>query len=491
MRVIATSLLILTLACGDDDGGGTDSGTDAATGSDSGGEVDSGAEDAGRDAAMEDAAMEDAGADAAMDDAGADASTDDAGADAAADAAMDAATDAAMDAGTDAAMDAGTDAAMDAGVDAGDPCAPNPCFAGVTCTPSGATFTCGACPAGMSGDGEVCASFAGLILNELDYDNEGTDSEEWVEIYNSSDDPIRLEGLELVLVNGATDTDYRRVELGTGELMAGAYLVVGPRAFLATLPDTVAKVAFPGDTNQIQNGAPDALGIIKTDPGEVVDVLSYEGRVEAGEVVGVGTFDFTEGDAPVVAIDTGAGTLARIPNGVDTGDSNADWLQSTVPTPGDCNTFCPAPAPTTTTTEGLVISEVDPIDDTVVLTNLTDSDIDMTTWQWCRRRSYSRINAVLPARTSMRFDLTLDDGSSDVGVYSCTPFGDETCLRAYVQYGGNGFRGRQAEADRAGLWPSGDFVEIPMCGGNQAIVAIGDVGNSDGWAASPSATACE
>ncbi|MEM9069962.1 MAG: Hint domain-containing protein [Myxococcota bacterium] len=83
-----TGLLILAIACGDDDGAGTDAGggSDAAadSGSDSGGGAsDSGATDSavGMDSATDDAGADDAGADdAGADDAGAD---DDAGSDAA------------------------------------------------------------------------------------------------------------------------------------------------------------------------------------------------------------------------------------------------------------------------------------------------------------------------------------------------------------------------------------------------------------------------
>lgn len=41
----------------------------------------------------------------------------------------------------------------DAGVDF---CDPNPCFEGVTCTNGASTFSCGACPSGLIGDGVTC-----------------------------------------------------------------------------------------------------------------------------------------------------------------------------------------------------------------------------------------------------------------------------------------------------------------------------------------------
>ncbi|MFO0582258.1 MAG: hypothetical protein U0229_08305 [Anaeromyxobacter sp.] len=46
-----------------------------------------------------------------------------------------------------------------------DPCDPSPCFAGVACTATGATFACGACPAGYEGNGVTCADVNGCAGN--------------------------------------------------------------------------------------------------------------------------------------------------------------------------------------------------------------------------------------------------------------------------------------------------------------------------------------
>ena len=35
-------------------------------------------------------------------------------------------------------------------------CAADPCYPGVECTPTPTGYVCGECPAGMTGDGELC-----------------------------------------------------------------------------------------------------------------------------------------------------------------------------------------------------------------------------------------------------------------------------------------------------------------------------------------------
>jgi len=88
-------------------------------------------------------------------------------------------------------------------------------------------------------------------------------------------------------------------------------------------------------SNNLQNGAPDAVAIVDMVNGVIVDALSYEGAVTGGEIVGVGSFSFVEGNA-TDAKDQGDSALARLPNGSDTDDAMSDW-QLLEPTPGSAN----------------------------------------------------------------------------------------------------------------------------------------------------------
>jgi hypothetical protein len=179
-----------------------------------------------------------------------------------------------------------------------------------------------------------------LVINEIDYDQAGTDNAEFVELYNPGDGPLLLDGLVLVAVNGGStpNAEYARVPLGSGALGAGGYLVVCGSTF-ATPPGT-AVVRFAGSTNCLQNGSPDAVLVFDTAGGRVIDALTYEGGyLGAVTLVGVpGTVAATEGEGTSAAdSNTVEGSLARWPNGSDTGDNDADCAFSTTPTPGAAN----------------------------------------------------------------------------------------------------------------------------------------------------------
>ena len=179
----------------------------------------------------------------------------------------------------------------------------------------------------------------GLVINEVDYDQPGTDNDEFVEIYNGGGTTVDLTTLALVLMNGSNNTEYLRVPLASaGTLANGEYLVVGSNTLLATVPVTAKTVAFAGASNNVQNGAPDAVGLLDESNGTLLDALSYEGEITAGNVSGVGPLSFVEGTA-TTALDGNVdpGSLIRNPNGSDTDDALADWAFTATTTPGEAN----------------------------------------------------------------------------------------------------------------------------------------------------------
>jgi large repetitive protein len=157
----------------------------------------------------------------------------------------------------------------------------------------------------------------GVIVNEIDYDQVGTDAGGFVEVANTSASSVVLDGLALVLVNGGDGSEYDRVEL-TGSLAAGAYLSVGVEA---------------------QNGAPDGVALIDIATGTLLDALSYEGEIVAATIGGQ-TYDLVEGTAlgaSVADSNTVPGSLSRLPDGTDTDNAATDWAFTGTPTPGAAN----------------------------------------------------------------------------------------------------------------------------------------------------------
>jgi hypothetical protein len=177
-----------------------------------------------------------------------------------------------------------------------------------------------------------------LIINEVDYDQPGTDSNEFVEIYNPLSTPVDLSGVVLVLVNGGggVPVEYPPRTTLSGVLPGFGYAVVKA----ATVPAPPDALTFPlGLANSIQNGAPDALALFFLPENTVLDALSYEGAITAATISGApGTYNLVEG-TPTAAIDDGnvTGSLARLPNGTDTNNAASDWAFSFVLTPGAPN----------------------------------------------------------------------------------------------------------------------------------------------------------
>jgi hypothetical protein len=156
-----------------------------------------------------------------------------------------------------------------------------------------------------------------LVVNEIDYDQVGTDGGGFVEIANTGSGAADLDGIALVLVNGGDGTEYERADL-TGSLAAGAYLSVAIES---------------------QNGAPDGIALIDTADGSLLDALSYEGEIHTAQISGQ-TYDLVEGTAlPAIVADsnTADGSLSRIPDKHDANDAATDWAFTTTKTPGAAN----------------------------------------------------------------------------------------------------------------------------------------------------------
>lgn len=165
-----------------------------------------------------------------------------------------------------------------------------------------------------------------VVINEVDYDQPGTDSVEFVELKNVGSSPVDLSQLILQLVNGNGGAVYQSYALPAVSLAAGDYFVVCANS--ANTPNCDLDVS--PDSNLIQNGSPDAVALLFA--GQIIDAVSYEGD----------TAGYTEGSG-VGLEDNGDGSIGRCDDGADTDQNNVDFLFRPI-TPGATND-CPPPVP--------------------------------------------------------------------------------------------------------------------------------------------------
>ena len=178
----------------------------------------------------------------------------------------------------------------------------------------------------LIGNARVQAVSSTLVINEIDYDQEGTDTAEFLELKNVSSNPINLDLYSVVFWNAtSTGSSYRTLDLPDVELAAGDYYVI--------CGGTVANCDLDNATNTdfIQNGAPDALGLWLG--ATLIDAVSYEGNSQAPYTEGSGTG--LVDTAAIGAIES----ISRCADGSDTDQNNVDFAL-VASTPGTANN-CP------------------------------------------------------------------------------------------------------------------------------------------------------
>jgi hypothetical protein len=179
-----------------------------------------------------------------------------------------------------------------------------------------------------------------LVINEVDYDNVSTDSSEYLELLNPSANTTSLAGLAVVLVNGATNTEYATIDLSPlVSLGPGKYLVIAGAS--VTVPTSAVKLDPVWTQDEIQNGGPDGIAVVDTVKQAVIDAVSYEGSITAATITGFSTpITLVEGqalDSATADSTTVTMTLCRSPNGQDTNDALTDWKLCSTRTIGVAN----------------------------------------------------------------------------------------------------------------------------------------------------------
>ena len=161
-----------------------------------------------------------------------------------------------------------------------------------------------------------------LVINEVDYDQAGADTAEFVEIVNPNTSAVDLADYRIELVNGSNGRRYGSYT-GAGRLAAGGYFVIADQTVIDSVPS--GAVTAPLKSGGLQNG-PDAIRIVEAATGRVLDAVHYMEAVPG----------FGEGD-PAPKDDTGEpASIGRCPDGFDSDDNGADFAPMT-PTPGAAN----------------------------------------------------------------------------------------------------------------------------------------------------------
>jgi len=132
-----------------------------------------------------------------------------------------------------------------------------------------------ATPGEENGSGLLPPRPGDIVINEIDYDSPGTDSQSFVELKNVSSTPIDLCHLQVVGLNGSSTETYFTYQLGPNVLAPGHYWVLGTTGesldMSAAVDETMSGVGI------LQNG-PDGIFLrLATSPTVVIDSISYEG----------------------------------------------------------------------------------------------------------------------------------------------------------------------------------------------------------------------
>jgi 2',3'-cyclic-nucleotide 2'-phosphodiesterase (5'-nucleotidase family)/endonuclease/exonuclease/phosphatase family metal-dependent hydrolase len=158
-----------------------------------------------------------------------------------------------------------------------------------------------------------------IWINEFHYDNDGTDTGEFIEIAGPAG--TDLTGWSIVLYNGSNGASYNTV------MLSGAAQT--------NVANGIGFWTVPYPANGIQNGAPDGIALVDN-AGTVVEFLSYEGVLIATDGPAVGLTSIDIGQAELGTTPTGF-SLQRIGEGRTAADFTA-WAAPAVATVAGINT---------------------------------------------------------------------------------------------------------------------------------------------------------
>ncbi|NER13702.1 T9SS type A sorting domain-containing protein [Leptobacterium flavescens] len=194
---------------------------------------------------------------------------------------------------------------------------------------------------------------ATVLINEVDADTPGTDTMEFIELYDGGVGNTSLDGLVVVLYNGSDDASYNAFDLDGFSTNAQGYFVLGNT--------DVPNVSLVFGSNGLQNGA-DAVALYT---GDATD-FPNDTPITTDNLIDAIVYDTNDSDDAALLVLLNAGqpqvneggqgnnaehSSQRFANG--SGDlRNTDTYVQAVPTPGSANTSATEPI-------DLIINELD------------------------------------------------------------------------------------------------------------------------------------
>jgi len=179
----------------------------------------------------------------------------------------------------------------------------------------------GAAPPNQVCNAQCKLEFTALVINEIYYDAPGNDAGSFIELAGPPN--ASLDGYRLKFVNGAGGVEYTAaLKLDGRTIGASGYFLVAQDITVAVPAGTTSMIS--GKAN-LQNG-PDSVQLVQG--STVVDAIAYGN---------FGTTNVPAGEGQPAGDPGGTvQSLARLPNGADTGNNAAD-LGVAAPTPGAAN----------------------------------------------------------------------------------------------------------------------------------------------------------
>jgi hypothetical protein len=181
---------------------------------------------------------------------------------------------------------------------------------------------------------------AAVVINEVQYDDSGTDDREFVELYNNGGAPVDISGWTVGARDATTTNPTHTIPGALGSattvLAPGAYYVLANAGTL-NVNQVVAANSFENDTETVELRSGPFVG------GTLEDALVYEGSAPfvlpgdvAAQTGGQSYWPNHQGvDVAAVPLNTRT-SVGRVSDGRDTNNNGRDWVMRPS-TPGSSN----------------------------------------------------------------------------------------------------------------------------------------------------------